>query len=508
MRSRPPALRHSPVVAADEPALESGLDVLDSRRAGGLFLRGSGMRMVAYLGAVAASIGATPLLTRHLHKVSYGRYITVTSLLLIVTALTEGGLANLGVREFSVGDDRERRAFMRSLIGLRIALSVAGGIGAILFTVLAGYATVVVEGTAIASVGLVLVTLQGTVALPLLTGLRFGWLAVLDFVGPASTALGLVLLVVVGAPLLPFFAAAVAAYGVTLTITAILVRRQVTLAPAFDPRRWRSLLRQSVVFAAATALGAIYFQVVVVAMSLLTNGGEVGIFGLAFRILSVVNGIPLLVVGSAFPILLRAARDDHARLRYALQRLFEGDLLIGGWLSLLVVTGAPFAVSVMGGQTYAGSVPVLRILGAGVIATFLSGVFLFALLSLRLYRRLIVVNVGMIALAVVLCATLIPPHGAKGAAVVTLTLEVVLASSYATALFLAHPELRPQLGMAARIVLALAVAFAVALLVPVSSVAAAAIGSATLAVLAVVLRAFPRELAQALRQRAGAGDGE
>ena len=161
--------------ATEEPAREPRRDVLDSRRAGGIFLRGSSMRMLAYLGAVAASIAATPLLTRHLHKESYGRYVTVTSLLLIVTALSEGGLANLGMREFSTGADSERRTFMRSLIGLRIALSLAGGVAATLFALLAGYPTVVVEGTVIASAGLVLATLQGTLALPLSTGLRFGW---------------------------------------------------------------------------------------------------------------------------------------------------------------------------------------------------------------------------------------------------------------------------------------------------------------------------------------------
>ena len=47
---------------------------------------------------------------------------------------------------------------MRSLIGLRIALSTLGGVAAILFAIAAGYPTVVVEGTAIASVGLVLAT--------------------------------------------------------------------------------------------------------------------------------------------------------------------------------------------------------------------------------------------------------------------------------------------------------------------------------------------------------------
>jgi O-antigen/teichoic acid export membrane protein len=487
-------------------AISAEIDVLDSRSAGGVFVRGSGMRMVAYFGAVAVSVGATTLLTRHLHKIGYGRYVAVTSLLLIVMALTEGGLANLGVREFSTGLESERRAFMRNLIGLRIALSSVGGVGAIAFTLLGGYPVVVVEGTVIASAGLVLATLQGTVALPLTTGLRLGWLAVLDFIGPATTAVGLVVLALIGAPLLPFFAAAVVAFAVTLSITAVLVRRQVTLRPAFAASRWRGLLRQSVVFAAATALGTIYFQVVVVAMSLLTTAAAVGIFGLAFRILSVVNGIPLLLVGSAFPILLRAARDDHSRLRYAVQRLVEGDLLIGGWLSLVLVAGAPFAVSVMGGSGYPGSVGVLEILAPGVIATFLSGVFLFTLLSLRMYRTMITINAVMIVLAVVLCALLIPAYGATGAATVTLSLEVVLACSCGVALFVSHPQLRPVLGTPARIVIALALAYTLALLVPLAPVFAAAAGSALLAVLVIALRVVPRELWAALRQSTALGD--
>jgi O-antigen/teichoic acid export membrane protein len=487
-----------------EPATD--LDILDSGQAGGVFLRGGGLRVLAYIGAVATSIAATPFVTRHLDKLSYGRYVEVASLLLIVAALTEGGIANLGVREFSGGDERARRELMSSLLGLRIALSGAGAAGAILFALLAGYPRVVIEGTVIASVGLVIANLQVTLAVPLTAALRLPWLAVLDFVGPAVTAAGLLLLVAIGAPLLPFFATSVVAYAVVLVITAVLVRRQISIRPSFALRRWRPLLARSVVFAAATALGAIYFQVVVIAMSVLSSGGEVGLFALAFRILSVVNGIPLLLVSSAFPIMLRAARDDHDRLRYAVQRLLEGNLLLGGWLSLLVVAAAPFAVSVMGGTDYAGTGTVLRILGAGVLATFLSAVFAFALLALRMYRTLIALNAGMVALAVVLCTTLIPPFGAQGAAIATLSLEVALAGSYAVALFHAHRELRPQLATAARMSIALALAFVVALLVPFGSLPSAATGSAVLVVAVIALRAIPRELLQALRSPLAVGN--
>lgn len=479
---------------------DHGVDILDSGEAGTRYLRGGGLRFLAYGGAVAASIAATPLLTRHLHAVEYGQYVTVTSLLLIVAALTEGGIANLGVREFSGGSERERNQLMGSLLGVRLALSLVGSCAAILFTALTGYPHVVVAGTAIASVVLVLANLQITLAVPLTAGLRLPWLAALDFVGPAVTAAGLILLVLVGASLLPFFAAGIVAYVVTVAITAALVRHEVSIRPSFALRRWVPLLSESAVFAAATALGAVYFQLVVIAMSLIADGQAVGIFSLAFRILSVVNGIPLLLIGSAFPILLRAARDDRNRLRYAIQRLLEGNLLLGGWFSLLVITTAPFAVRVMGGGGYAGSAVVLRILGAGVPATFLAAVFAFALLALGMYRSLIAINAGMVVLAVALCGTLIPSHGAHGAAISTLSLELVLAGAYAAALFRAHPELRPALGVPLRMIVALAVAYAIALVAPLSSLLAAAVGTAVLAAAVVALRAVPRELIEALRR--------
>ncbi len=490
------------MAAASQPETTAELDVLDSREAGGVFLRGGGVRMLAYTGAVTTSIAAMPFVTRHLRPTNFGHYVTVTSLLLIVAAFTEGGIATLGVREFSSGGNSERDELMGSLLGMRLALSLAGAGGAILFTALAGYPGVVVAGTAIASIGLLLANLQVTLAIPLTAALRLQWLAVLDFTGPAVTAAGLVLLVVVGAPLLPFFAAAVVSFVVTVSITAALVRGQVTIRPSFAVRRWRRLLSESAGFAAATALGVVYFQIVVIAMSLIASGHAVGVFSLAFRILSVVNGIPLLLIGSAFPILLRAARDDGNRLQYALERLFEGNLLLGGWLSLLVIATAPFAVHVMGDGGYAGATAVLRILGCGVAATFLAAVFAFALLSVRMYRSLITINAAMVVLAVVLCTVLIPGQGARGAAIATLSLEVALACAYALALFRARHDLRPRLGTAARTVVALGLAFAVAFAAPLSPLLAAAAGSATLAVAVVALHAAPRELWAALRRTA------
>jgi O-antigen/teichoic acid export membrane protein len=476
-------------------------DILASREAGGRFLRGSGMRVVAYGSGLLVGLAATPLVTRHLGPTNWGHFVTVTSLIFIAVALTEGGVGNLGVREFSTGDRAARRAFMSNLLGLRIALSLAGAAGAVAFALAAGYPRVLVEGTGLACVSLVLEGLRATLAVPLTARLRLGWLAISDFTGQFVTAVLMIVLVVSGATLLPFFAVAIVVGLVTLTLTATLVRNEVSLRPSFSATQWRSLMSESLVYAAATALGAVYFQIVVIAMSLLADKLQTGYFSLSFRVLSIVNGIPWLLVASAFPILARAARDDSERLRYALQSLFDGSVVVGAFITLCVVIGAPFAVAVVGGAKYQASVETLQILGIGVTGTFLVATWSFALLTLRLYRDLILVNGLIVALAVALSLVLIPSHQAHGAAVVTATLEIALSGSYAAVLGYRRPELRPSLRRIPRVALALGLALVVGATLPIPSVFATAASALVMLAGLLALRAVPQEFLHALRRR-------
>jgi O-antigen/teichoic acid export membrane protein len=476
-------------------------DILASREAGGRFLRGGGMRTLAYGAGLLVGLIATPLVTRHLGTVAWGHFVTVTSLIFIVAALTEGGVVNLGVRQFSTSGEHERRVFMGDLLGLRLVLSLIGALGAIVFALAVGYQNVLVEGTAIASVGLLLEGARVTLSVPLTARLQLGWLAVSDFSGQAVTAVLMIALVAGGASLLPFYGVAVLAAAATLSLMVALVRSDISLRPSFSPARWRSLVSETFLYTAATTLGVIYFQVVIIAMSLISTKHQTGYFSLSFRALSIINGVPWLLVASAFPILARAAHDDQDRLRYALQRMFDGGLVVGGLFSLCAIIAAPFAVEFIGGPKFAPSVVPLQILGAGIVGTFLVATWALALLSLRLYRELIWVNGGAVAAAILLSAILIPSHGARGAAVVTATLEVALALAYGLVLARRRPDLRPSLKHVPRVALALAVAFAVGALLPVYSLIAAVIAAVVLVVLLLVLGVVPEEFLQAIRRR-------
>ena len=119
--------------------------------------------------------------------------------------------------------------------------------------------------------------------------------------------------------------------GLALVITAMLVRGGVPLRPAFHADRWRELGRETAIYALAATLGAVYFQVALIAMSLLDPGRQTGYYAIAFRIVEIVNGIPWLLAGSVLPVLAVAAERDPARLRFVAGRVFEGAAIAGGW---------------------------------------------------------------------------------------------------------------------------------------------------------------------------------
>jgi O-antigen/teichoic acid export membrane protein len=246
----------------------------------------------------------------------------------------------------------------------------------------------------------------------------------------------------------------------------------------------------------------VYFQVALVAMSLLSTGHETGYYAAAFRIVDLANGVPWLLAGSSFPVLAHAATNDPERMRYVLGRTTETALLIGGLVAIVILIGARFGIKIVGGDEFAPSASALRILSAGVWATYLTAIWSFALLSLQRYRQMVIANGLSLLLAVALSVILIPAVGADGGAITTAVLELFLASANGFLLFRARPDLRPDASVLPRLGLALVVGLGVgAALLSVHDVVAVAGGSLAYIGALFALRAVPPELLEAVRRR-------
>ena len=93
---------------------------------------------------------------------------------------------------------------------------------------------------------------------------------------------------------------------------------------------------------------------------------QLGNFSASFRMIEVLTLVPGLVVGSAFPIFARAAKDDRERLGYALgpgPRSRPGGRRRGRRSRSL--SALPLQSSIIGGSKFHDAAPVLAIQGGG-----------------------------------------------------------------------------------------------------------------------------------------------
>jgi O-antigen/teichoic acid export membrane protein len=483
--------------AAAQPSEEPAVDILDRPEAGAKVIRGGVIRGFAYVATILLTGAVVPLMTRHLGVADFGRFVTASSIVMIVAGVTEFGLSGIGTREYALASVAQRRPLLGNLLGLRTALTLAGLAVATLLMVLAGYPEVVVLGMLVSGAGLMLLNIQQTYAISLTAQLNWGIASILELINSFVVAAATVLLVVIGAQLFPFFFVSVVSSAVALLAAAIYLRRRISLLPRFNLAEWRTMARDTLPYAAAATVGILYPRVGLIVVSLLADTHQTGYYSTAFKVVEVIGGTSGLIASSAFPVFARAGRDDRERLRYAIGKVGDTALIAGVYVTLSLIVAAPFIIEVLGGPAFAPAVPVLRLQAIALLGGFIAATWSYTLLSLRMHGALLRVTAVALVASISLSAALVPSLGAKGASIASAVCEFVVAGGYLLALARNHSDVRPSFGVVPKVALAGAAAVGT-LALPTSSVVRWVIASAVYLALLAALRAFPGELVHVL----------
>jgi O-antigen/teichoic acid export membrane protein len=485
-----------------EAGEQAEVDVLATSAAGPAAVRGGALRVIAYGVGALISAGGAALLFRQLGLANTGHYVTAVTVVGVVGGVSDLGITAVGLRESAILDQKGRSELFADLLGLRIVLTSVG-LAVALALVAIGYASEIVVGVLFAGIGLMLQTIADNLALQLQITLRIGTIAALEVLRQALTVLGMLLLVLAGGHLLAFLSLSIPVGVVLLVITAQLVRRQRSLRPRFSWQRWRPILMRILPYSAAVAASVLYFRVAVLMVSQLSDTRQESLFGVSYRIIDVLTLVPALLAGTALPIFSRAASEDHERLVYGLGKVFEVALIVGAGAALCIGIGAPFLLRVLGGAQYVPAASVLTIQGIGLGATFVGIVWANGLLSLALYRQILVLNLAGLIGIIVLLALLVPDHGARGGAVATAAGEIGAALASGAVLMRRHPSLARSLRVVPRVALAAGVAAASLAIPSLSSLEHTVIASVVYLLALLLLGAFPAELGDLLPDRLG-----
>lgn len=467
-------------------------------------MRGGLIRGVGFGVSTALGLATAVLLLRYLGVDDFGRYATVSAVLGIVAGITDAGLTTVGSREISVARTAAERAHVLGhLLVLRIVGASVGVLAGVVFTVVAGYDDVVVAGTAVGGLGVILISVQSMLTVPIWVELRIVSLTTLEVLRNALTLAGVAVLVVAGAGLLAFFGVQVAVGLVLVPVTFLLARAGMRLASGVRRDVLVRLVRETLPLAVAFAMSVIYFRVLVVLVSLLSSDEQTGIFGTSFRIFELLLGLPALILSVALPLLSVAGDEDDERLRRGLQSMTEASLLIASLLVVGIGILAEPGIRLVGGEQYIGAAPVLRIQALALIPVFLGQVWQLGLIAGRAQRAMAVANGLALLLVIALGLAFVPGGGAKAAAWVAVGAEAALAAFLWIALGRMRPGGAPSLRCAWKALLATALAAGAGYLFRDSPPLAICVAVPVFGIVAIMTRAVPADAYHAFGLRRG-----
>jgi O-antigen/teichoic acid export membrane protein len=485
------------------------VDVLSTPEAGARIIRGGALRGGGYIVGIALGAATSVFLLRGLAVEDFGRYATVAALIGIVSTVTDAGLTAVGARELALRPRGEPRLeLLRTLLGLRIVLTAVGIVIAVLFALVAGYDETMVWGTVLAGTGVLLVNTQSTAMMPLAVELRLGAITTFDVLRQALTLIGVAVLALAGASLLPYFAVQALVGVALLVLTPRVVGGVRALRPGLARRDAGRLVREALPVALAIAMNVVYLRLLVILVSLTQSEEETGLYATSFRIFEILIGIPALLLSVALPLLALAGDSDRERLRYGLQRMTEVAVVLSLGLALTTFALAEPAIRLLAGAEYGGAAPILQIQAWALVPLFIGQVAVLALISIRRQRALAAANTLALLLVVILGLALAPPFAGRGAAAAGVIAEAALAVSLFILLARAEPTVVPHFAFVWRPLAALA-AGAAALAIPgLGEWVRACLVAGAFVVAAILVRAVPSEVLAALRRRDPASRGD
>jgi O-antigen/teichoic acid export membrane protein len=476
--------------------------VLSGPDVGTLVVRGGLQRATGFAAINLITAFAAVLLLRHLGVDNFGRYGTVMALLTIVQGISDAGLSMTGSRELSLcRTEREKRDLLAHLVGLRIVLSGGGVLFAVVFAVAVGYARTLVEGTALAGGGIFLLSVQSGLLLPLVVELENWRLAINDVLRQFVLVLCFVALTLAGASLLPFFGAQLGAALVVLLITPLLLlHRGQLVAPRWTVGQIRRLAAQTLPLAISGVLSVLYFRLLVILMSVLEgSAAQIGYYVTSARIIEIFLGLPVMLVGVVLPVLSVSSRDNTARLNYVTLRMTQTLGLLGVLLALILGVGARPIILILGGPQYLHAASVLQIQCVALITIFITGAWTTTLVGVGRTRALALSTAIGVAAVAAFGGALIPPLGAKGAAIAAVAADIVFCAAIFVSMRSAGAATALTPGPFIRIALSAAPAAALAGLSPLPQAVNTVLAAGSFMVLAWRLGALPVELSARVR---------
>ena len=415
------------------------------------------IQVLGKLITAALSIVVLKIITGYLGTSGYGDYTTIYQFLAFFGIIADFGIYTITVKEMSK-DESKIPMILGNVMGLRTFLAILAMLLAVLMVFLVPRYdnTLIPLGVLIATLATFFTLLNGTISSVLQVHLKMQYATISLVIGKIASVLYMVWVAYIaftGDLINGFYHllwAGVLGNLVMFLITAYYVRRFCKITYKFDYSYWKKIFFTSLPFGVALILNTIYFRLDVILMTFIlphsqTIGGEaecvkalcsdieIGLYGVAMRMLEMLVIIPVYFMNSVLPVMTRYIEEQSEKIRSLMQYSFDFliatglPILVGGFILARPIIHFISDPQFLGGNVFEfGSDTAVRILMFAMLFSFLNALFGFTLVVLSKQVKLMFINAGAVLFNLISNFLVIPLWGFRGAAMTSVFSEVII----------------------------------------------------------------------------------
>lgn len=376
---------------------------------------------------MALGLVVTALTARYFGPTEFGRFNYALAIVVLFTAISTLGLETLTVRSLVSGDQEQHVVMGTSLI-----LRLGGGL---VLTVIALGTVMALEPddrgvwVLVALLSFMMVLRAGDVIDYWFQSRLKSRIAGLIRIGSYAIVSALKVLLIVRGGTIYQFAAIYSLDALIVGFAFIIAFRHLNPgAPRWkwDGRYAKHILSRSWYIMLSGLMGTLYMRVDQVMLgTMISDKATLGVFAAAVTLSTMWYFIPLALISSVNPGIMRAAKNDRMLYLSRVQDLFTMVAWIALGFCLVFVVLADVVVQIVYGSAYSGAGDILRVsVFAGLFAT-LGSARASWLICEGLQRYSLVYSTGGALTNVLLNLFLIPRMGGYGAAIATVSAQVV-----------------------------------------------------------------------------------
>ena len=369
----------------------------------------------------------TALTTRLLGVTQYGIFVAILSYATIFQVIADFGLYLFTTRILAREETSE---VVSHVISLRMALLAINFAIGIIFAYVLSLFTYNISALVIISIALIA---QSVSQFPLQVHQAKGnmWPAVIGDVVARSVQVGIIGVAFLGVGnsvnqlhivVLAFLVSTASALGIHYVFLPIRSKLKITI----NVTAWKKIIKKSWPYALMLALNAVYFRVDTVMLAILHPGEDVGLYGIAYRIIESLLFFPAMFGGLLLPRITEALlKKDNKKASAWLNQGLHVTMVVAGVVGVIGFLYSSIAIKVLAGVQFLPAIILVNILLVALISMFIGNIFGYTLVALDKKMHLVWLDAGLVVFNIIANAITIPAYGAIAAASTTVATEIL-----------------------------------------------------------------------------------